>query len=597
MPKNDALHPLSCPSCNAPLEYDGVSPTIRCPFCSTLVAVPDSLRGEGEDLVAAREEHGAILDEIRTLLHAGNKTEAVRRYREIFDTSLTLARAEVERIEAEMNGLPAPLVEVFIPAAPLPAPVPKTTASGRMGCIITAAVLLFVGSIMVLVFLQPGGPFNPRMVAIGPAILAPGLEEGSTGFITEIYNSNKESDSIIRLDSSLKKPVWVADPFSDDTFLKGLAIDGGLVFAAPDANLLAYNYSDGSLAWQTLMTDSLNYDPHSLVALGGRVIALTLDQNLQAFDARTGRPAWSRQLQGYDRTLRIVGNRLLVLDYATEPYTYSLILLNPADGTQELVITPRCSESDDPASLSHADTIDTDSGIIYDSSQQALFLIYGDFYGCVQRYNLPGGEVAWQTRHAGGFYSGPNAITPVVTDGRLYFGYGNQLGAVDMTSGEFTLLQDVADTEFLPLALSGDRLVVRARERRGSESFALWGLDVFSGARLWTYSFGEDEPLDPPGEMSGLVDDTDSGWTWGLLPAGFAVIRFQGEPNQVVLETLDPQDGSLVSQVPLPLKFISGDFYSTPKPIAWQNGVLWLLLDGKVVALDVNNATITYRWQ
>ena len=38
------LTKLQCPSCNAPLEYDGVAPTIRCPYCDSVVAVAENLR-------------------------------------------------------------------------------------------------------------------------------------------------------------------------------------------------------------------------------------------------------------------------------------------------------------------------------------------------------------------------------------------------------------------------------------------------------------------------------------------------------------------------------------------------------------------------
>lgn len=38
------LTQLQCPSCNAPLAYDGVAPTIQCPYCDSVVAVPEHLR-------------------------------------------------------------------------------------------------------------------------------------------------------------------------------------------------------------------------------------------------------------------------------------------------------------------------------------------------------------------------------------------------------------------------------------------------------------------------------------------------------------------------------------------------------------------------
>ncbi len=59
-------------------------------------------------------------------------------------------------------------------------------------------------------------------------------------------------------------------------------------------------------------------------------------------------------------------------------------------------------------------------------------------------------------------------------------------------------------------------------------------------------------PIDPPNEMSGLIDKTDSGWTWKLIPAGLVVITFQGEPNQLTLETFNPADGTSLGKQTFP---------------------------------------------
>jgi streptogramin lyase len=40
-----AVQEINCPNCGAPLNYDGSdSPTMRCPFCNTVVAVPEEIR-------------------------------------------------------------------------------------------------------------------------------------------------------------------------------------------------------------------------------------------------------------------------------------------------------------------------------------------------------------------------------------------------------------------------------------------------------------------------------------------------------------------------------------------------------------------------
>lgn len=39
---------FKCPSCGAPLEYEDLgAPTVRCPFCSNSVMVPEELRQAG----------------------------------------------------------------------------------------------------------------------------------------------------------------------------------------------------------------------------------------------------------------------------------------------------------------------------------------------------------------------------------------------------------------------------------------------------------------------------------------------------------------------------------------------------------------------
>src|SRR3972149_1276525 len=66
---------LNCPSCGAPLEFDGTSTIVRCKFCKNLALVPG--------LPAAKEATPrASLDEVRVLAQNGNLVEAIRRYRE-----------------------------------------------------------------------------------------------------------------------------------------------------------------------------------------------------------------------------------------------------------------------------------------------------------------------------------------------------------------------------------------------------------------------------------------------------------------------------------------------------------------------------------
>jgi hypothetical protein len=99
-------------------------------------------------------------------------------------------------------------------------------------------------------------------------------------------------------------------------------------------------------------------------------------------------------------------------------------------------------------------------------------------------------------------------------------------------------------------------------------------------------------PIDPPNEMSGLIDDTSLGWTWKLASSGLVVIEFQAKPNQLVLETFDPATGTSMGKKALPLKRISGDFYDIPTVLGWQGNVAYLSMDLNIYSLDVTTGQL-----
>lgn len=104
---------LQCPNCGAALNYTGGDEMImRCPYCGSGVIVPFELRD------AARQEEPSIssagyklpsfvnppqiakIQEIARLARDGEKIEAIKLYREVFDVGLKEAKDAVEQIEA-----------------------------------------------------------------------------------------------------------------------------------------------------------------------------------------------------------------------------------------------------------------------------------------------------------------------------------------------------------------------------------------------------------------------------------------------------------------------------------------------------------------
>jgi outer membrane protein assembly factor BamB len=179
-----------------------------------------------------------------------------------------------------------------------------------------------------------------------------------------------------------------------------------------------------------------------------------------------------------------------------------------------------------------------------------------------------------------------------MTDSTLYFSNGNDLLAVDKSSGNMKVLLTNPDYELLPLAMAGDKLIVRARRTRGTEIFQLWGVDAASGSQVWEVDTQGSAPIDPPNEMSGLIDNTDSGWTWRLASTGLVVSKFQAQPNQLVLETFNPATGTSLGKQAIPLKGISGDFYDIPTMIGWQGNIAYLNIDLSIYSLDVTTGQL-----
>ncbi len=98
---------FKCPSCGAPLSFEGTATTIRCHFCGNAVIVPENLR---QDPVAQTPQssipffdnilgQAAKFAELGRLVQSGNKIAAVKLYRELFGTSLKDAKEAVERME------------------------------------------------------------------------------------------------------------------------------------------------------------------------------------------------------------------------------------------------------------------------------------------------------------------------------------------------------------------------------------------------------------------------------------------------------------------------------------------------------------------
>lgn len=149
--------PFKCPSCGGPLEYDGHAITVRCPFCTNSVIVPEELRSDAAFAPPAAiplQDQLGRLAELGRLIRSGRKIEAIKLYRETFGCGLKEAKDAIESLEAGrpiavshssigMNGNTVidPARVPNWPTAPVP-PLPSQTRKSHK--LLAVVFLLFV---------------------------------------------------------------------------------------------------------------------------------------------------------------------------------------------------------------------------------------------------------------------------------------------------------------------------------------------------------------------------------------------------------------------------------------------------------------------
>jgi len=533
------------------------------------------------------EETSRVMEEVKAMLESGNKSGALTHYREVNDVSLTQARYVIDQIEAALTGVPAPTRPMILGQ---PSISPKR-ASARSAIIITLAIVILIGGITAFALIGVGSLFAPRLYASGPAALIVSESGNPADVVAMFYYPDADTRLIGLVDGVSGKLRWRASPLDGEGYADGITAAGDLIYVANGPALLAYSQTDGSLAWQSQMPDRLNYGDNDLLVVDGRVITLNADQSLQAYEAATGTLEWSRRLAGYDRNLRMMGGSLVVIDTTDDTYTYSMFFLDPVDGREQRRFTPACQVDEYSSS-----TMDPDSGLLYNQAENALYLVYNSSYGCIQRLDFTSGQVTWQTSVEESYSFSPYGFHGLMTESGIIFSNSNQLVMANKSDGEAGILIENEDYEFLPLGTAGDTLVVRARRTRGTERFEIWGLNPSTGGTLWQIDLQGASPIDPPDEMAGLVDDTDPGFTWRLTPAGLILVKFQANPSQLVLDTIDPLNGLLVNEQVTPLKMVSNEDYSIPKVIGWQEQVVYLNLDSNILALDISSGEVLFNY-
>jgi outer membrane protein assembly factor BamB len=372
-----------------------------------------------------------------------------------------------------------------------------------------------------------------------------------------------------------------------------------VVYLANKTRLIAIDRATGSTRWETSLSDEItNVCEECLRPVADKIIALTKDDTLQGFDAKTGKRIWSKQLANVLPRFLVWGDKVVAIDRheKTDGLPAQATVLNAnGDVLTNFDITCKLDGERNPVYSQPYDAMKLDE------AAGALYTWYGTFDGCAQKWDLTTGKAVWTMTIRDASPPEYDDSNFLLRGDKVIMGGKDQVFVLDANTGAATNLVPKSDgyDRVRPIGEQDGVLVVRALRTRGTQRYELWGVEISTGNKLWDVKFGEGGPMrgEGPDYASGFIgkDKDDVAWAAQLTPASVVVLRNTGKPQfQLSVETLSIKDGTSQGQKTIPLN-VSASFYSVPAVLGWHGDVVWLHLDNSYLGVDVRKAEIVAK--
>ena len=391
--------------------------------------------------------------------------------------------------------------------------------------------------------------------------------------------------AIYLIDAATGKVRWKNAPWRTYLNRKQIVLSGDKLFVVDQERLVALNVKDGAILWQaSLVADYASYTEGFRVS-GDRIAVLVRDGSTQCFDANTGQTVWTHKQTPPPNKLPGAGNRLL--EFRRVPSgrrkTTEIAVVDMETGDVRQRLRPRCSTH----SIIPPDSPDIHSSMLFAGDGQELYLFYGTFRFCAERWNLTAGAMAWQTNQAKQGQRGreeAGEIPFVVGEDEIFYPAEDKaVYAIRRSTGQLRRLIADPDNLLAPVLQQGKLVVVAATAGWEGQACGqakkcmLWGVDREKGAVLWRYAL-------PPDPVHGRRS-TDERFQGRFVPEGLSLVQASGD--QLVLDLLDL--GSGVSRRHKQIK-LSGEI----REMRWQDDLVWLHADA-YEGIDPANGTVRYR--
>lgn len=395
-------------------------------------------------------------------------------------------------------------------------------------------------------------------------------------------NYDRGGDSLVYLSPDAGEARWESPALGENGNSWTVAFDESVIAIADEARLIGISRADGSLLWEAPLTDRIFYNVcnRCLRVVDGRVVALSDDGTLQAFDAQGGAPLWSVRMREAPRQLLVVDGLVGVPDRLPEASVdTALYLFNLADGSPAREILPVCTDQ-----TFGSEELPGIYAPIYQSPDGGtLYWVLGSS-PCIISVDARSGRTNWVSYPEEDFYIGSlDEQQVLVTAEGLYIGSDSERLVSAGAGGTVRTLLVAEDYELRPLEANGDTLLVEALRRRGTARYELWAVDLQSGERRWERVLAAGDPL-----IGGFDDGT---YAAKIRGDAVALVEQLQEPERYLYELIDLRNGASRVKAELAVAEPDDDIRSA----AWGAGQVFLGITD-LYSVSLERGAVVARW-
>jgi outer membrane protein assembly factor BamB len=408
---------------------------------------------------------------------------------------------------------------------------------------------------------------------------------GGDGFYAVAPAEGSSTNVLRRVDPIRHKVVWSSSNLDGTDGGDPVVVAGtSQAFVIFGSTVLALDGGTGRQLWQASLSNGLASpcDSDCAVLAGGRLVTLSKDGTVQAFDITTGAQTWSKRLNSTPRWLEAAGPAVLVDDTSGTGPNLVVLDINAQTGATR-TITPSCAPSSDPIGPA-APTEENELFVSPDGT--TLTALIADIDGCAVRYNLSNGALVWRTPP-----EQDSARIPASLTGQSTFldahnlvwtndeNGGAEVFALNTANGAIRQLLNDKQDRIQIVGVVGTTLVIQATPQYDPEKPTTVGVDLGTGAVKWRQASRVVTPSDNQGET--------------VTAQAPMIVSCNRDASTCKFEAIDPQTGTVTGSSTVtadPAEQEQVQVVDTSTSLLVTAG--W----GHVVGIDPGTAAVQWKW-